>query len=88
MNATRPTVMVVAALALLVASTAAPAAAAVADGDDAAVAAATENAGPPTDLPGPVPGFIEEIRGAIQEFVSGLTPGEPAADRPAVAERR
>jgi hypothetical protein len=87
MNATRRTITMLTALTLLVAATAAPAAAAVATGHGGTAAEApTDGAGPPADLPGPVPGFVEEILGAIGEFVSGVTPGEPATDRPAVAQ--
>jgi hypothetical protein len=85
MNATRRTITMLTALTLLVAATAVPAAAAAGHGETA-VEAPTDGAGPPADLPGPVPGVVEEILGAIGEFVSGLTPGEPATDRPAVAQ--
>ena len=84
MNATRRTITMLTALTLLVAATAVPAAATV-HGETAAEAP-TDAARPPTDLPGPVPGFVEEILGAIGEFVSGLTPGESATDRLAVAQ--
>jgi len=85
-NATRLTITVVLGLAVFVAA-AAPATAAVPGGDaGTTVSSPTDGAGQPADLPGPVPGFVEEILGAIGEFLSGLTPGDPATDRPAVAE--
>ena len=32
---------------------------------------ADSNAGPPVDLPGPVPDFVENILGSIADFLSG-----------------
>ncbi|MFC7046740.1 hypothetical protein ACFQH6_16185 [Halobacteriaceae archaeon GCM10025711] len=35
----------------------------------------TAQAGPPTDLPGPVPDFVEDVLHTIQEFVDGALDG-------------
>jgi hypothetical protein len=72
------------------------------DGAAGAVAAQPENAGeggdagPPDDLPEPVPDFVSDVHGAIGDFlggavdslgdaVSGVTPG--GDDTPDAAER-
>jgi hypothetical protein len=60
---------VVIAAALLGAAVAVPATAAT-DGGGDETDTQTERAGPPTDLPGPVPGFVERLLGAIEEFVT------------------
>ncbi|MEF8855920.1 MAG: hypothetical protein V5A16_00710 [Haloplanus sp.] len=86
MNATGRTITMLTALTLLVAATAVPAAAAVTGHAETGAETPTDGVGPPSDLPGPVPGFVEEILWSVGEFLSGLTPGELATDRPAVAQ--
>lgn len=34
------------------------------------------DAGPPSDLPGPVPAFVEDILGSIQQFIDGTLDGD------------
>ncbi|MFB6251332.1 MAG: hypothetical protein ABEI27_06555 [Halobellus sp.] len=38
---------------------------------DTGAADGADSAGPPDDLPGPVPDFVSEIHGLIQQFVDG-----------------
>jgi len=33
-------------------------------------------AGPPNDLPGPVPDFVEDLLGSIQQFIDGALEGD------------
>jgi hypothetical protein len=87
MNTSNATITVLAELALLDAA-ATPAAATVERGTDATVDSSGTSAGSPSDLPGPVPGFVEELPGSIRAFVGGLAPGEPGTDRSAVAGGR
>ena len=88
MKPTRIAVAAVAALALLVG--AGTAAAAPGNGN-APDDAGPDEAGPPTDLPGPVPEFVEEIHRTVGAFLDGsvdslgsavseLTPGGEAAE--------
>lgn len=66
MRTTGTWLVAVVVFALLAGAIAMPAAATGADGGDAAP---SDRAGPPADLPGPVPGFVEELLGSIREFV-------------------
>jgi hypothetical protein len=76
----KPTTLLVAAVAVLVvvtgAAAAAPAGIAAADNGDTADTAdmsapadAAGQAGPPEDLPGPVPDFVSDILSAVNGFV-------------------
>lgn len=68
MKLTRITVATIAVLALLVS---AGAAAAAPGNGNAPDDAGPDQAGPPTDMPGPVPDFVEEIHRTIGEFLDG-----------------
>jgi hypothetical protein len=70
MSPTRTWIAAVVAFTLLAGAVAMPAAATGADGGDAGSA---DRAGPPADLPGPVPAFVERILGAIRGFVGSVT---------------
>jgi hypothetical protein len=83
---TRIAVAALAALALLVGT-----AAAAPGNGNAPDDAGPDEAGPPTDLPGPVPEFVEEIHRTVGAFLDGsvdtlvsavseLTPGGEAAE--------
>ena len=77
----RTTLLVAAVAALVVmtsAAAAAPAGIAAADNGDTADTAdtsapadAAEQAGPPEDLPGPVPDFVADILNAVNGFIDG-----------------
>lgn len=70
MKLARIAVAAVAVLALLVGAGAAAAAPGSGNGN-APDDAGPDQAGPPTDLPGPVPDFVEEIHRTVGEFLDG-----------------
>jgi len=91
----KPTRIVVAALAVLALTLGAGTAAAAPD--DAPSENAPAEAGPPGDLPGPVPDFVGDVHETIAGFldgtvenlgkaVSGLTPGDGETSAPANAD--
>ena len=66
-----PTRIVVAAVAALALLAGAGGAAAAPGNGNAPDDAGPDEAGPPTDLPGPVPEFVEEIHRTVGEFLDG-----------------
>lgn len=77
MNVTRTALLVaIAATVLIGTGVAAGAVAADAPGtnaiDDSTVGAASDDAGPPDDLPAPVPEFVGDLYDAIDGFLSGV----------------
>lgn len=71
MKATRITVAALVVLALLVGAGTAAAAAPGNGNGNAPDDAGSDHAGPPTDVPGPVPDFVEEIHRTVGEFLDG-----------------
>jgi hypothetical protein len=67
----RPTRIAVAAVAVLALVAGAGVAAAAPGRGNAPDDAGPDQAGPPPDLPGPVPDFVEEIHRTVGEFLDG-----------------
>lgn len=75
MNSTRVAIAAIAVLTLVVAGVTAPAIAAGANEDVTESSGDAGTAGPPADLPGPVPGFVEELLASIRAFIGTVGTG-------------